>query len=520
MSYVKNKDFLIPKGLSKESVARLKSNEAFTSVIDKVNIIQLANKFPANEKDYAKDERFKPKTAHDLCIASENMGQVQYELDDFRYCKWFGLPINRLITLRRFPFPCTDNIYDKFNQAEPDIARMVTYTNNDTNKLEDVLSFGYRMKWEERTAEMEPMNGMQGDQSGFSGIAGKLMKYMDPAVASNKLAGDNALQYDPKHDGNKTYGPVDSLTRTHLRGVGLEFDKKFDLVFEYEMKSYDARSPEMVMRDIIANVLGVTYNNAKFWPGARYWVGERPSSYLKHFKGMRRGEELDKYLEGAYQDLKGAVGDFIKKHGKGKGGAIEALKTAMKNGIMMSVGKLLDTIGRPSIPMMNSLLSGEPVGYWHVMIGNPYNPQMCIGNLIIDDVQFKFPTETLSYGDFPNKLEVTISLKPAMDKDKAGVEMMFNMGKQRIYHQPNTVKVAKNKQNINRTSRAFEGNDKSVIGKAYETAIDFAAEKTVNVVVDTYELAKKGIKSAFDSRDNSDRLAQNKTDKIKKNTII
>jgi len=490
--YKIKKDFQSVLGMTKESEARQKQGKSYQSVINKINIIKLANNFPANEVDYRGDDRFKYRTAYDLCVASEHMGAVQYDIEDFQYAKWFGLPINKLITLRRFPYPCTDNIYDKFNQAEPDIARMITYSTNDINKFEDVLAFSYKLRWKQLTAEMETAQ-MQGDQSGFSGLSKKVMGYIDPKMVQNKLRGENKLAYDPKHDANKVYGPVDSLNETHIRDIGLEFEKSFDLVFQYDLKSIDGRSPEMAMKDVIANVLAVTYNNAKFWPGSRYWIGERPSSFVNYFKYLNP-DSVEEFLSGAAKSLKDASAAFLSDK---KGSAIQALKTAIKNGLALSIGALIDKIGRPSIPVMNSLLSGEPVGYWHVMVGNPYNPIMSIGNLIIDDVSWKFPTQNLSYGDFPTELEVTIKLKSAMAKDKAGVEMMFNMGKSRIYHQPKKVKKEKNPENVNRSDRTFYGFDKQSIAQTLDNSIHDFSRDTVEII----ETTVNNVKTNFNDND-------------------
>jgi hypothetical protein len=57
------------------------------------------------------------KSFTDLC--KNYKGIIQYDPDDFLYCKYVGLPINRLITLRRFPYAVTDNIYDNYNQSHP-----------------------------------------------------------------------------------------------------------------------------------------------------------------------------------------------------------------------------------------------------------------------------------------------------------------------------------------------------------------------------------------------------------------
>ena len=462
--YVLSNDIAIPKGANP---ALIREGNVYGSLVNKLHLIKLANNYPAMDTGYANNHMFAPKTFVDLCKMNESA--VQYDPEDFLYCKNLGFPINKLITLRRFPYPCTDNIYTRKNQAEPDIARMVTYFSQETNKLEDIMGFSYNMKWKQLTAEMEQASSI-GDQSGFEGFMKKAMTIIDPTLAGNTLKGQNKLNYDPKHDQNKVYGPVDSLTETHIRDVGLEFTKDFDLTFEYEMRSISGRTPEFAFKDIIANVLATTYNNAKFWPGSRYWVGERPSQFLDKFKFMNP-DQVETFLSQGYSQLKSALGNF-----KDGGSAIKALKNAMTNGITMALGKLLDKVGRPSILVMNSLLSGEPTGYWHLTIGNPDNPMMCIGNLICMGVDVTFPTDSLSYGDFPTKLMVKVKLKPAQPKDRAGIEMMFNMGKQRIYYNPKSVKVNRNNNNVTSGARGFFGFDTKDIETTLSQSFDFVAD--------------------------------------------
>ena len=477
LPYEESTNIGLPKGLTPEGQARIQSGKTYGSLVNKLHLIKLAD-IPSSDKDLSKNPKFTPKTFTDLCRMSGN-GALEYDAEDFLYCKKLDFPINRLITLRRFPHPCTDNIFDRKNQASPDIARMVTYFDQDTNKLDELLGFSYGMKWKELTAEMEQASSI-GDQSGFSDMSKGIMQFIDPTLAKNKMMGQNLLNYDPKHDQNKVYGPVDSITQTHIREIGLEFNKEFDIVFEYEMRSWNGRTPEFAMKDVIANILATTYNNAKFWPGSRYWVGERPSRYTEAAQFMNP-ESMDQFLSGAYNALKSAMGAFSTK-----GSKIAALKNVMQNGLMIGLGKILDNIGRPSILVMNSLLSGEPTGFWHLTIGNPDNPIMCIGNLICTNVEFKFPSDSLSYGDFPTKLVVNVKLKPGQPKDKAGIETMFNHGKQRIYYNPKTVSKTKNHQNISRRARTFYGHDTNLQGikETLNNTFDFVAEKVVEVVED------------------------------------
>jgi hypothetical protein len=438
-----------------DATGRLREGTAYNSVINKIHFIKVANDLPAmlNKTNSNKFKKILFKNFTDLCLYSE--GAQQYDPDDFLYCKHFGQPISHLITLRRFPTPCTDNIWDKDNQYEPDVARMVTYFNQEVNKLDDIMKFSYNLKWKELQSEMEEMK-MEGDQPGLVGNLGAVMQFIDPIMNKDTLRGQNAYNIDPKYDQNKVYGPIDSLTTTNIRDVGLEYSKEFELTFDYELKALNGRTPEFAMKDILANVLAVTYNNAKFWGGSRYWVGKRPSSYLKHFQWMNSGD-MSQILNGfneTIQKIKGTIGNLGTAGGRKS--SLETLKSIISGAAHLALGKLLDRVGRPGIPLMNSLLSGEPTGFWHVTIGNPYNPMLCIGNLIVTGVDVTFPTDNISLFEFPTKMSFVIKLKPAMPKDRAGIELMFNAGKSRLYFAPKTVKIEKN-NNLSSISRKFYG---------------------------------------------------------------
>ncbi len=470
--YVKGSftDIAVPRGadISKMSDGK----ESHTSVINRLHLIKLNTSLPANDKNIpANKDLFQVRSFVDLCKMESRA--MQYDADDFLYCKNLGFPLNRLITLRRYPYPCTDNIWDKETQGEPDIARMITYFSQDVNKLDEILSFSYNMKWKELTAEMEQAT-MQGEQSGVSGFMKSAFKLFDPKLAENALRGENANMLDPKFDQNKVYGPVDSLTTTNIRDIGFEFSKEFDLVFDYELRSINGRTPEYAMRDVIGNVLACTYNNGKFWPGARYWIGERPSKFYEQYQYMN-SDKMSTIIDGGVNSLKSALSSF-----GSKGSAVDNLKKAMNGGMALAFGKILDKIGRPGILTMNSLLSNEPTGMWHVTIGNPINPILCIGNLICTGVDFSFPTDSLSYGDFPTKLQVKIKLKPGMAKDKAGIEMMFNMGK-RMYYAPKQLKYSNSKEISKQTRSFFEFTDKEIDNTLTQT-FDFISNNVKSVL--------------------------------------
>jgi len=84
---------------------------------------------------------------------------------------------------------------------------------------------------------------------------------------------------------------------------------------------------------------------------------------------------------------------------------------------------------------LKAILTGDPVGEWHLTVGNPFNPMMVIGNLICTGVKFEF-NEELGPDDFPTELKATISLEHGMPRDRDAIESMFNGGGGRLYSLP------------------------------------------------------------------------------------
>jgi hypothetical protein len=211
-------------------------------------------------------------------------------------------------------------------------------------------------------------------------------------------------------------------------------------------------------------------------------------------------DNIDTILGGAAKSLKSAL-----KSISTKSSAIAVLKEAMTGGFAMALGKILDTVGRPGIMTTNSLLSGEPTGLWHLTIGNPVNPIMCIGNLICTGVDFNFPSDSLSYGDFPTKMVAKVKLKPGQAKDRAGIEMMFNMGKHRMYYAPKHVKTQKgNSKRIARKVRNFYNSDYNGV-KTTTKDIDCMLKQT-------YDFVSEGVLSVEET-DKSTAAASATTDK-------
>ena len=418
----------------------------------------------------------------------QKLGRGTYKYADFMYCKNLGkYSNNRLITLRKFPIPVGDNIWDlaKVDGKDTtwgavslpiDVGRLVTWM-DDVNKLENILKYNYKEGWEKKEGQMQEVSSQE--DSSDRGLIGSIVNLANPtyrhmvgtgfAGGGNSILGmfegssDNrffrAKSTNQDHtiltmyDKNRVYEPTGTVRDTHLYTGKLEFTQNFELVFDYELRAYENINPRTALLDLLNNIQQVTYRAGKFW-GGQVWFAGAP--------GNREGwANANAFIDGAFEKvsdtfsmlLRGDMnfGDFLgnmaNKIGEGinnlasKAGEIAQNPSKLGNSIAdaaqrydvggMLKGMLKNRLGRPALYATNSILSGDPVGLWHLTIGNPRNPIMAIGNLIIEDstIQHYGP---LGIDDFPIGLKVTVQLKHAKSRDMVDIGKMYTMGRMGI----------------------------------------------------------------------------------------
>lgn len=399
------------------------------------------------------------------------LGRAVYSYADFMYCKHLGkVPNNYLITLRRFSFPAGDHInymdpfashdYEHYTEKHnPDIGRLVTWMGVSGNDMSKILRWDVKMPYKEAKGEFQDGGDGGGDNASPLGTflnATTNQKYRSQMVGG--YAGGATLGYmksmkgpvgwafnnltrDPPYtglsghvDSNKIYGPMDVITRTHQREIGLEFNHEIELVFDYELRSYDGINPKMAFLDLLGNILAVTYANGAFWGGAYRGSGASQSNVFANLPIYKLNgnesfsEVVDKFLDSGRSILSSIGGNT--------GNVFTSLKNIASNifkGVFSAfLGGSLNALGRPQKNAVNSLFSPTPVGFWHLTIGNPWNPIMSIGNLILDGATVE-QYGPLGLDDFPTGIKVTCKLKHGKDRDSTQIEHMFMQGDDRIY---------------------------------------------------------------------------------------
>jgi hypothetical protein len=422
---------------------------------------------PENRKKQRKNNAC---TIKDLVDASANgsMGRQVYNYSDFAYCKYLGkIPNNYLITLRRFGAPCGDRIDlrtyssiqkedEKVQKHQPDIGRLITWIGTPGNEIENILKYSYGLQWDEQTAEIDQQEGHGDDEGkpllslfnlantnyrqqvmkGMAGAGFSGKNYMEKMVGAGNMKGPyDKATWDRMYDSTKVYGPVDVIDRTKKRKRGLMFEQKFTLTFDYELRSYYGVNGKAAMMDLLGNILATTFTHGTFWGGERRFVGNiqdnifanLPIFELSDSGGLNNPTSvIEAYINSVHQGAaaltKGTEGettqDKIINFSKDWGGMI--------------LGGLLNKLGRPHKYALASLMSGAPVGCWHLTVGNPKSPIIEVGNLVCtgSEIEHYGP---LGLDDFPTGIRVKINLEHGKPRDIMGIEQMYGRGDTRIY---------------------------------------------------------------------------------------
>ena len=118
------------------------------------------------------------------------------------------------------------------------------------------------------------------------------------------------------------------------------------------------------------------------------------------------------------------------------GGILSGDLNAIKGVLGKGFGTIMDmrsAQSRPQSVAVHSLVSGAPVGEYHMVIGNPYNPIASVGNLIMESFDITFPDGTLGFDDFPDTLRLRVNMKKARALDSGDWQSMLALGYGRTY---------------------------------------------------------------------------------------
>ena len=390
------------------------------------------------------------------------MGRSIYNYGDFMFCKHLGkIPNNYLITLRKFPMPCSDHINFSFaeessyNHHMPDVGRLVTWIGTPGNDMSSLLSYTYNMSWSDFSAPVDEPPDAIGGRDGGSGLAGALGVFdgtYGKEVAESGgygYSGENNIlaqkmgftsQYGTARNAdlkntNKSYeSNQNAIMKVKVPGSkseGLSFSQPITLTFDYELRSYDGINGRSAMLDLLANILMVTYTQGKFFPGSYRSANMATSNIYANLPIFKKGATatIGSTMSAMFDSFKAIASGM--GFGQGKD-PIQALKNMGNNLLTLLCNGLVNKLGRPQQFAYTSLISPTPTGQWHLTLGNPRNPIMSIGNLCLTSAKIEH-YGPLGLDDFPTGLKVTVTLEHAKARDSVAIEQMYMQGNNRIY---------------------------------------------------------------------------------------
>ena len=263
---------------------------------------------------------------------------------------------------------------------------------------------------------------------------------------------------------NQIQGPVNVKKDFLIRDRGLSIaaqDANWVIIFEYKTDSYFGMSQKRVALDIIANMLALTYSDGEWLQSLNVYYKKLGLALAPTEQALLEGSFVngslnpDKLLAAFTEIARTRAGSILKLAGKlapalaksatnvvvGTAKSVlsgdfkvnpyenmsDGDKIAMEAALNVEITKALaDSF--PQFIQQRANVPNMATGNWHLTIGNPMNPIMRIGDVIVRSCSLDFGDE-LGPEDFPIDLKFTVTLSPTKPRDGADIRQTFNLGR-------------------------------------------------------------------------------------------
>lgn len=373
---------------------------------------------------------------------------------------WFGTDDNKLEDILNY------SVKSSWKEFTAEIREIDSREDDEANGIIGMFANSFNPAYNSLVARgMAGSNSLWGKlgSSLFGGTLRNLPLVND--ASQNGVNAHSMMEWEllrPGADHYKIYTPQNTIWETHKYEGRLELSHEFTVNFSYRLRALDVMNPKAVMLDLIGNILEVTYNRGHFWQGENRMIGPpRNSTGIATANAFidRQWERLEGFMQGfangtiQWQSMLSTLSDMVSSTvnavkeladdvindraailNKFASGAKKLAGKFVSSGASRALlGQLKNTLGRPAVYAMNSALSGEPVGLWHITIGNPKNPIAAFGNLIMTNAKITH-SGPLGFDDFPTELKVSCTLKHGRSRDLSEVARMYTKGTGAFYN--------------------------------------------------------------------------------------
>jgi len=397
-------------------------------------------------------------------------GFQPYAMTDFMFCKNYGkIPNNRMITLRRYPFPVEDQLTIPGEKHPIPVAQAVTWWGEGTNNsLAKTGMLKWNLKWTTVSVQQQDIEGNEvtvddlvkmfdgvkelkgkADQlkKVYVGLKGNNAQLQQLSGMEGKLQTFLKGQYETNGPyWNRVYGPVNVIHQSTRRERGMQdgWNSPFTIEFHYSFRSFNGLSPKIVALDLISSFLNLTYNDAQFLGQlARYFprtgvkfdpttteaLGNILTNWATSFEN-NSGADMVKLASSVMDSIKAAADQGISMMQDAGNGDLTKIKNKAANVAQtVAISALAEAV--PKLISVRSALSDRPIGEWHLVVGNPLNPIMTMGDLVCSACDMVFDEE-MGPDDFPTGVTFKVALQQGKPRDKVAIERIFNLGETKM----------------------------------------------------------------------------------------
>jgi len=333
---------------------------------------------------------------------------MKLEYSDFAYLTDLGVfPINRLIILRRFDENViVEHDLDKIN-AEP-ISVLVSWISPEEEKMfslnfNEVWVDQRKFFWEEFAEMIKGVTGINTSKMvSLPGWAqGFLLNFLKEAGFVKEPEGDEKF-YLPVGDPNILR---ETKTRS-LDGQGLKSSIGISFKSKYEQKYIKGIDPGLSMMKVINNGFAMGTSNMKF-----IFNGNGDAfNNLKETVKNNTTKEWTKTIINIMKTFADALFTMVK--GRDHTISNDSFRNNDGGGIIDLVYKSMDlAIQRYRWDLKTSLAltTGDPTTPWHMTVGNPLNPLLSIGNIVLDQGVINFGNE-MNFNNLPDKIDISFNI--------------------------------------------------------------------------------------------------------------
>ena len=287
------------------------------------------------------------------------------------------------------------------------------------------------------------------DVEALDKLTGTILTPEKNETALKRLYLDRATDADGPLS-KKIFVNLNSVDKMQTRQRGLNGGTTgFTIQFDYKLTSVGNINTKLLFLDLITNLFSLGADYAQFlapeirteqthvglgFPGGAAGYAKSitdPLAYIKDQITSAMSADNVARISDAEAKIKdslvSATNELKKFIDDPKNNSIDKNGSFGKSLSLILTGQLMKKIYFQPI-----MLSGYPVGEWHLVVGNPLNPIAMIGNLICKSVAITL-NENLGPDDFPTEVTAKFMMEPGRQRHRGDWESMFNRGNGRLY---------------------------------------------------------------------------------------